>query len=101
MFLFRGRPQKNTKKTARQNGKKTVKTLYKNDKKTVKKHSGSIKNGKKTVHKPENAREHLVKGVCPYRAGRNACEEGPGCLPEAAGPQNNGKKSSKKTLKKQ
>ena len=39
------------------------------------------------VHKPENTREHLVKGVCPYRAGRNACEMGPGCLPEATGPK--------------
>ena len=69
MVFFRGRPQKNAKTTARQNGKN---------------------------HKPENAWEHLVKGVCPYRAGRNACEVGPGCLPEAAGPKKNGKSTVKK-----
>ena len=74
---------------ATRNGKKTEKTLCKNGKKTIKKRSGNIKNGKKTVHKPENAREYLAKGVCLYSAGRNACEMGPGSLPEAAGPQKN------------
>ena len=67
--------------------KKTIKNDQNGQKKTIKKRSRDIKNGKKTVHKPENAQEHLVKGVCPYRAGRNACKMGPGCLPEAAGPK--------------
>ena len=87
VFFLRSPAKKTVKKTSSQNGKTTVKTLYKNGKKTVKKRSGNINNGKKTVHKPENAREHLVKGVCPYRAGRNDCQMGPGCLPEAAGPK--------------
>ena len=31
---------------------------------TLTKKSGDIKHSKKTVHKPENAQEHLVKGAC-------------------------------------
>ena len=97
VFLFDVARKKKRKKTAMRNGKETVNTLCKNDKKTLKKRSGNIKHGKKTVHKPENAREHLVKGVCPYRAGRNECQMGPGCLPEAAGPKTS-VKNDKNTL---
>ena len=66
--------------------------------KMIKKRSGNVKNGQKMVHKPEYAQEHLVKGGCPYRAGRSECQMGPRCLPEAAGP-NKTVKNDKQTLK--
>ena len=102
LFCLVRQTKKNAKHTPTWNGKKHGRgTVQKR-----KHHDKTHKHGKKTVHKPTHALEHLVKGVCPYRADGNDCNMGPGCLPEAAGPkqrQKNGKKRSqngKKTINK-